>query len=203
MPQSLSGKHFVLKAGGDEARVRAIEMVTDLVTREVELSLPVVDGAIQLDPATDVAIIAAIDRTINPGRRFTGVVQGFGLRRGAFACSAGWDTSDIVVIGSSGADMAWCINRIVDLQGGAVVSVDEEVTAEVALPIFGLMAELPLEALAAKLDTVTDAVRDLGVTFRDPLLSLVALTGAAIPFFRICEEGYVRLKNGETVELFV
>jgi adenine deaminase len=31
----------------------------------------------------------------------------------------------------------------------------------------------------------------------------VTLTGAAIPFLRICEEGLVNLKDGRTVDLFV
>jgi adenine deaminase len=34
-------------------------------------------------------------------------------------------------------------------------------------------------------------------------LSLIALTGAAIPYLRICEEGLVNLKNGATLPLFV
>jgi adenine deaminase len=43
----------------------------------------------------------------------------------------------------------------------------------------------------------------MGVLFRDPILTLVTLTSAAIPYLRICEEGLVNLKNGQTVGLFV
>jgi adenine deaminase len=32
---------------------------------------------------------------------------------------------------------------------------------------------------------------------------LITLTGAAIPYLRICEEGLVNLKDGKTVELVV
>jgi adenine deaminase len=42
----------------------------------------------------------------------------------------------------------------------------------------------------------------LGVAFPDPLLSLNTLTGAAIPYLRICEEGLVNLKDGKTLGLF-
>jgi len=41
------------------------------------------------------------------------------------------------------------------------------------------------------------------VPFPDPLLTLITLTGAAIPYLRICEEGLVNLKDGKTVELIV
>jgi adenine deaminase len=37
----------------------------------------------------------------------------------------------------------------------------------------------------------------LGMTFPDPLLTLITLTGAAIPYLRICEQGMVNLKTGE------
>jgi adenine deaminase len=33
--------------------------------------------------------------------------------------------------------------------------------------------------------------------FPDPLLTLVTLTGAAIPYLRICEQGLVNLKDGK------
>jgi adenine deaminase len=46
-------------------------------------------------------------------------------------------------------------------------------------------------------------VAHLGVSFPDPLLTLITLTGAAIPYLRICEEGLVNLKTGETLDFFV
>jgi adenine deaminase len=60
----------------------------------------------------------------------------------------------------------------------------------------GLMANDSIQDLAANLDSITFALRSLGVEFRDPLLALSALTGAAIPFLRICEHGLVNLKTG-------
>jgi adenine deaminase len=178
-----------------------IEMVTDLVTRELLLDLPVAGGEIKAEPAKDLVKIAAIDRTKNPGRSFTGLIKGFGMQSGAMACSAAWDTSCIVVVGADEQDMALCVNRIRDLQGGVVVCNAGSVAAELALPVFGLISELPLEELVARLKAIQQAVADLGVAFPDPLLTLIALTGAAIPFLRICEEGLVNFKDGRTIDL--
>jgi adenine deaminase len=102
------------------------------------------------------------------------------------------------VVGVDETDMALCVNRIGELGGGAVVCAGGRVVEELALPIFGLMSERPLDALAENLDAIHRAVADFGVAFPDPLLSLIALTGAAIPFFRICEEGLVHFKTGRT-----
>jgi len=190
-------------AGTDRPKVRVIEMVTDLVTRETVLEVPAVDGRIRIDPQRDILKVAAIDRTHRPGAAFVGLIRGFGLKSGAFACSAAWDTSDIIVVGARSADMAAAVNRIATLQGGAVVCVDGHVRAELALPIFGLLSEAPLPEIVADLDSINAELQRLGCRFADPLLTLVTLTGAAIPFLRICEEGLVNLKDGKTTGLFV
>ncbi|MBW2606822.1 MAG: adenine deaminase, partial [Deltaproteobacteria bacterium] len=119
------------------------------------------------------------------------------------ACSASWDTTDIIVIGADDADMALAVNRIFDLQGGAVVSVNGKIEAELPMPVFGILSDLPMEQIAVKTEGIKKKLSELGVPFPDPLLSLIALTGAAIPFLRICEEGLVNIKNGKTVGLIV
>ncbi|MBW2078311.1 MAG: adenine deaminase, partial [Deltaproteobacteria bacterium] len=129
--------------------------------------------------------------------------RGFGLRTGAIASSKAWDTSDIIVVGENNADMALAVNRISELKGGAVVCAKGEIMAEIPLPVFGIISDLPIEMLARKMEEIRSAMKELGYPFEDPLLTLNTLTGAAIPFLRICEEGLVNLKGGETVGLIV
>jgi adenine deaminase len=88
------------------------------------------------------------------------------------------------------------------LQGGVVVAADGAIDAELPLPVFGLMSEEPLQRVAAILAEVNSSMSRLGCPFPDPLLTLITLTGAAIPYLRICEEGLVNLKNGATMGLF-
>ena len=54
-----------------------------------------------------------------------------------------------------------------------------------------------------KNEAIKKAVANLGIPFPDPILTLITLTGAAIPYLRICEEGLVNLKHGGTLPLFV
>ncbi|MBW2249384.1 MAG: adenine deaminase [Deltaproteobacteria bacterium] len=183
----------------DKVEARIINMVTDLVTSELNMMLPVVNGEIIQDISIDIIKIAAVDRTHNPGKAFTGLIKGFCLNKGAFACSASWDTTDIIVIGANDVDMALAVNRIFDLQGGAVVCVNGKIEAELSMPVFGILSDLPMEQIAERTKNIKNKLSELGVPLPDPLLSLIALTGAAIPFLRICEEGLVNLKNGKTV----
>jgi adenine deaminase len=164
---------------------------------------PVTNGQINPDVEQDVIKVAAIDRTHNPGKMYVGLIKGFGLKSGAMACSSAWDTSDIIVAGANDADMAGAVNRIHALQGGAVVFEYGESLAELPLPIFGIMSDLPIETIVRRLQEIKSAVSQLGVPFPDPLLTLITLTGAAIPYLRICEEGLVNLKDGKTIGLII
>ena len=75
--------------------------------------------------------------------------------------------------------------------------------AEVPLPIWGLISDRDAKELITQISHLKKALKKRGVLFPDPLLTIITLTGAAIPFFRICEEGYVDLKNGTTQGVYV
>jgi adenine deaminase len=206
LPRRLTPEDFAIRApagAGSRVKARVIAMVTDLVTAERHVDLAPAAGRVEPDPAAGLCKIAAVDRSHRPGGMFTGLIQGFGLTSGAVACSAAWDSSDIVVVGANDADMACAVNRIADLQGGAVFCEDSAVVAEMALPVFGIACELPLPAAAGQLEELKQQLALRGVAFPDPLLSLITLTGAAIPYLRICEEGLVNLKDGRQVALFL
>ena len=186
-----------------QVEARVIEQITDLVTKESIVSVPIVDGQIRSDATKDIVKVAAIDRRFDPGKIFVGFIRGFRLKTGALASSTAWDTPDIIVVGENDADMAGAVNRVHALQGGIVVFANGDVIAEISLPIFGLIADVPMSALVKRIEEIKRAVRDLGVPFNDPLLTLMTLTCAAIPFLRICDEGLVDLKDGKTVSLTV
>ena len=205
LPRDMKSSDFIINTDPKAFHVNAriIDMVTDLVTAELEMQWPVTNGQINPDVEQDVIKVAAIDRTHNPGKMCVGLIKGFGLNSGAMACSAAWDTSDIIVVGANDADMTGAVNRIRTLQGGAVVCENGKILAELPLPIFGIMSDLPVETIAQRLQEIKSAVSRLGVTFPDPLLTLITLTGAAIPYLRICEEGLVNLKDGKTMGLII
>jgi adenine deaminase len=194
--------NIVVNEDTDTVKIRLIELVTDLVTAELEAQWPVTGGQLKPDLDQNVVKVAAVDRTHNPGKIFCGLIKGFGLKSGAMACSAAWDTTDIIVVGANDADMAVAVNRIHTLQGGAVVCKKGDILAELSLPVFGIMSDLPIEDIARELGKIKNAAADLGVRHPDPLLTLITLTGAAIPYLRICEEGLVNLKDGQTLPLF-
>ncbi len=195
---------FLIKVpeGRKEVQVRVIDQVTDLVTREALVKVKAEEGEIRSDSARDLLKAAAIDRSRPSGRMFVGLIKGYQLKSGAFACSSGWDSPDIMVVGANDADMALAVNRIRALQGGAVVCDRGVILAELPMPIMGFMCDLPLEDIVVGMKAVTSAIQGLGCRLKDPYRTLATLSGAAIPFIRLCDEGLVSLRTGKTLTLF-
>jgi adenine deaminase len=205
LPGRVKASDFEIKpeTGETHAEVRVIDQITELVTKEARIILPLVDGKINSDISLDIIKVSAIDRSNCPGKIFTGLVRGFGMKSGAIASSAAWDTSDIIVAGANDEDMACAVNRVKELNGGCVVCDGGEILAELPLPLFGIISDAPVELLAGQMDEIKKTAAGLGILFPDPMLTLVTLTGAAIPYLRICEEGLFNFKEGKTYGLFV
>jgi adenine deaminase len=182
----------------DGQKVRVMDLVTELVTKEALLDLPAHHGELKTDPEHDILKASVISAE---GNRFTGLVRGFALRTGAMATTGAWETFATVVVGTNEADMAVAVNRIFDMGGGIVVCSQGKIQAELALPLSGLMSNQRIEDVAESLNDIQAKARALGFRFSDAALTLAVLTTAAIPFLRLSEDGLVDSKTGKVVDL--
>lgn len=180
-------------------RVRVVEMVTHLVTREGEADVLVRDG--WLVPDGDLCLVAALDRQ-GDGAPFVGFVRGFGLRRGACATSMAWDSPLLLAVGKSPEELQCALTRLVSLGGGVVVCAGGEVLAELAAPVAGVVSADPLEEVARREVEVDQSLRGLGAVGPRPSLTVDVLAGLAIPHFRVCDRGYVRVRDGAILGLW-
>jgi adenine deaminase len=181
-------------------RVRVIDQVTELVTKGLDLEMPVHDGEIQADPKQDLLKASIISCE---GRIFTALIRGHGFRAGAMATSIAWETFSVVVVGVAAADMAAAANRVYDMGGGVVIWAQGGVQAELPLPIAGFLSELTMEEVVRRLKSIQEKAEALGFPFADAGLTLATLTTAAIPFLRLSEDGLVDVKTGRVVEMIV
>ncbi len=203
LPRDFTAADFAVRSDRRQARVRVIDFVTSLVTREAVVDVPVSEGELGVDVAADVLKIAAIERNFVPGKTFVGFVRGLKLKSGAIATSTTWDACGIVAVGASEADMAQAVNRLRRLRGGIVVCDGGRVLAEVALPVGGMVSEAPMETLSAELHHVQQAAEGLGFPYPDLRTTLGVLTTMAIPFLRICEDGLFSINQNRFVDLIV
>ncbi len=184
----------------DALKVRVMDQVTELVTKEAILDLPAKDGELKADPGNGLLKASVISCE---GKIFTGLVRGQGFRAGAIATSGAWETFATVVVGASDADMAMAVNRIFEMGGGIVVCSEGKIQAELALPVAGLMSNRRIEEIVERLNQIQAKAKALGFRFADAALTLAVLTTAAIPFLRLCEDGLVDSKTGRVVDLVV
>lgn len=84
--------------------------------------------------------------SVTPGTA-AGFVHGFGMKRSAIACSFGHDSHNLCVVGVDDEAMAAAANRRIEIGGGFTVAEGGTVTAELALPVAGLMSEEPFETV--------------------------------------------------------
>lgn len=162
-----------------------------IITRHLKARIPATDGDRRPDPARDLARVAVIERHGKNGRIATGFVQGFGLQRGAIAATVAHDHHNVVAVGADYADMALAVQRLGQIEGGFVVAAGGQVTAELALPMAGLMSLGTFEAVRDGLIALRAAARRLGVTLHEPFLQLAFLALPVIPHLKITDHGLV------------
>ena len=144
----------------------------------------------RIDVEYDVLKIAVVERHKNTRHIGIGFLQGYGLKSGAVATSISHDSHNIIVVGTSEADMAAAANRVVELGGGIVVWDGGAVQAEVPLSIAGIMSEEPLVTVNEKLETAKEKAFALGVGRGiDPFMTLSFMALPVIPSLRITTRG--------------
>lgn len=162
-----------------------------IITERLAMALPARDGEALPDLDQDAIKVTVIERHGKSGGIATGFVHGFGMKRGAIASSVGHDSHNLCVVGVDEASMAAAANRLIEIGGGFAVADDGEVTAELALPVAGLMSDQPFEAVRHDLETLRGAAKALGVVLAEPFLQVAFLTLPVIPHLKITDKGLV------------
>ena len=157
---------------------------------EGEITTANVGQSTEIDLQNDILKIAVIERHKGTGNIGIGFIKGYGLKSGAVATSVSHDSHNIIVVGTSEAEMAAAANRIVALNGGIVVWQGDHSVAEVPLAIAGIMSDEALSLVNAKLEAAKTQAHFLGVGQGvDPFMTLSFMALPVIPSLRITTRG--------------
>lgn len=184
----------------NNATIRTMDIQSNgLVAREGAMSIDTGQMQIRADVQGDLLKVVFIENVSGRGEKFVGFLRGWGQRQGAVASSLSWDSAGIIAIGANDRDLALAVNQVIEMQGGYALAVNGSLQQQIPHPIVGYISTLPIEAYSRETNAFKDALQRLGVPFASPLLSLVVLTSAAIPFIRITEKGYFRFRENDYV----
>jgi adenine deaminase len=179
-----------------KGKVRAMELVTRLVTQEriIDLEDP--------EESNDVVMIFVVNR-LGGGNAFMGLLKGFGLQRGAYATTTGWDIPDMIVVGCDTQSMETAIGRLEEIGGGCAYAIEKEIITELRAPLCGVMSLEPMERVWDEVRRLEESLRENGVKWEKPILTVDTFGTPAIPNLRITDHGYVRLKDRKILSLEV
>jgi adenine deaminase len=183
--------------------VKVIGLVPgQLLTEKLVLPTPVHHGRLGVDVDRDLLKLAVVERHHASGRLGLGLVQGFGLKKGALASTVAHDSHNLALLGASEADMLAAARHLIELGGGLAVVAGGKVLADLPLPVAGLLSPAPLEEVARAYGRLREAYRSLGGTLDAPFMTLSFLSLEVIPALKLTDLGLVDVNRFQVVSLF-
>ena len=118
-------------------------------------------------------------------------------QRGGLAASVAHELHKPMVIGCREDDMVAALRRVRELGGGIALVHEGQVLAEIPLPIGGLMSAGSLKDVAAQMEDMKAALREMGCSLEDPVFTLGFLSFSALPWIRLTPSGLLDVRNRE------
>lgn len=163
-------------------------VVTGKTTATVQLDE---QGEFIYNPDEDIVKVAVVERHHGTGNVACAFLKGYGIKAGAVAISIAHDSHNIIVAGTSDAEMEAAVLHLKEQEGGIVLVKDLEVIESMPMPIAGLMSEKSGEWVKDKLTAIHDAARkELGIYGEvDPVMTLCFMSLPVIPDLKLTDEG--------------
>lgn len=201
---ALTPDKLTVKANGSSARIRIIELIKDqIINHCIVENMPVVQNIVAVDPERDILKMICVDRHKASGTVGIGFVRGFGIKKGAIGGSVSHDHHNIVAVGTNDNDIVRVVQAIQETQGGFAVACDGQITAQLELPLFGLMSPLSPEALNNEMERVNKAASELGCDLKGPFMTLSFISLPTVPELGLTNKGLIDVANHKIVSLFV
>ncbi|MFH2033787.1 MAG: adenine deaminase [Candidatus Margulisiibacteriota bacterium] len=199
--KELKAEKLAVKATSDAARVIQI-MPGEIMTKTAKESVLVKEGFVVSDIERDILKLAVVERHKGTGKVSLGLVRGFGIIKGAIASSISHDSHNLICVGVNDEDMLSALRQVVKLKGGVVVVSGGLITAELALPVAGLMSEELLHDVDDKMQKIEKAIQDMGSKLDNAVEALSYLALPTIPELRLSDLGLVDVDAKKIVPLF-
>lgn len=173
-----------------------------IVTEHLILEVPLQDGKFVAVPEQDLLKIAVIERHNATEFSAVGIVKGFGMKRGAIAATVAHDSHNLVVVGTSDAEMKLAAERLVKAGGGVIAVNGTDILAELPLEIAGLMTSRPFQEVGDTLEALNDAldVLEADRSF-NPYLTMSFLCLPVIPNLKLTDSGLFDVKTFQHISV--
>ncbi|MBA4317231.1 MAG: adenine deaminase [Flavobacterium sp.] len=176
------------QVSGKGSKIRVIEALEgQLITNEIHHNSLIVDGKIVSDTENDILKMAVVNRYQNtkPAIAF---IKNFGLKKGAIASSVAHDCHNIVVVGTSDAEICNAVNLIIENRGG-VCAVNGAENKMLALPVAGIMSDKNGWETGKLYQEIDAMAKELGSNLKAPFMTLSFMALLVIPDLKLSDKG--------------
>jgi len=187
-------------------QLRVIELILGQVVTSERRVLPKVDayGNVISDTDRDVLKVAVFERHHATGHVGVAFISGFHIAQGAMASSVAHDSHNIIVCGVTDRDMLLAVQQVAFIGGGLAVTCGGRVAGSLALPYGGLMSDLSVPGVAARLDELGRIMQaETGCPLADPFMTMAFMALPVIPKLKVTDFGLIDVDKFKVVSLFV
>lgn len=186
--------------GGEKKEIRfpVIEMVNAIITRRLDLPLPITGGAVTAGDAhpglLKVALLDMQRRCITRG-----FIKDLAHDLEGFASSTCCNLGVIVVIGNNDSAMSLAANRVLETGGGMAVVEDNSITWEIELKLPGELTNLPFTEVSRLAGELEKFACRKGYRWGDFFRTIHFLPCDFLPYIRISTEGIFDVLQNEII----
>lgn len=159
------------------------------------------NGFLYSDQKKDVLKTVLLNR-YGEGKPVAVFAHGFGMTQGACAMTISHEEQHVVAVGVEDKDIVCAIDKVIEMKGGMVISVNGEIKAAVPLPFAGLMSVKSAEDMIEDASVFFSALRkEIGCTIAHPVRTLSYITDVDIPTIKVTQKGLFSVVEQELLPL--
>lgn len=199
--KKLEAEDLEIHAEGNEALCNVIRIQEKgTFTEHVQRTVPIRDGRLDW-AASGLALILVMERYGQNGKISFGLVENALTEKGAIATTWAHDHHNLMVVGTSAEDILLAQHKVLERQGGYVVTKEGSLTGCCPLPIGGIITDAPIEVTGQQIKEVRQAMKDLGYVNTNEVMSFSTLSLPVSPALKITDQGMFDVRTQEKIPL--
>ncbi len=181
--------------------VNGIEVLPDTYrTPKRVKELTAKDGVLVMDETA--CKLFVLERHGKNGNVFGTIATGNCVIKGAVASSYSHDHHNLMVLGSNNEDMALAANTVIENGGGITVVCGGKIIASCTLEVCGLISERNPYTVAADIQAVEKAMKDIGYVHSNPVMSIATTCLPVSMDIKVTDKGLVDVIAGKIIDIF-
>lgn len=171
---------------------------TEIIAKEFEIE----DGVVKLPKNRDIKFVAVVNRHGKLDTKSIGLVQGFGITKGAVGSTISHDSHNITIVYDNPNEALLVAEDLIKLGGGLSCALDNKIKNNLQLSVAGLMSIQEANEIAIQANEMKISLREMGITeMKNPLLRIVTLALPVIPKGKMSDLGLVDVINKKIIDV--